>query len=297
MYREAKGKVLYQPGGAQSKDIGTRPSVDANGRPLHYTDEGVANFWRWFDGVGRKSLEGESAAGQDRTGVNRTGEGNPERFATDGAGRPRNYFHGTADDFHEFDLEHPNRKDTGWLGRGVYLTSSPLLAETYSNVKTGSADPRTMPLYAAVHNPLVVPLETKQQLSRLTQAGIDAWTAKVKDAGHDGVALEYRDGTVELVAFDPKKVKSAVGNRGTFDPNDANILAQGEANRGFYNPDSRSSARPSGRARIETERWPAARHAHLLRSARPSGRARIETNNIASAILKKFHPLFRGGKN
>jgi adenine/guanine phosphoribosyltransferase-like PRPP-binding protein len=83
-----------------------------------------------------------------------------------------------------------------------------------------------MSVYAEVHDPLVVPLETKQQLSRLSQEGIDAWTAKVKAAGHDGVALTFGDGTIELVAFEPNQVKSAIGNRGAHDPNDPNILRQ-----------------------------------------------------------------------
>jgi hypothetical protein len=56
-------------------------------------------------------------------------------------------------------------------------------------------------------------------------------TAAAKRAGHDGVIFEYEKGDPdspfgldrEFVAFEPTQVKSAIGNRGTFDPNDPNI--------------------------------------------------------------------------
>jgi hypothetical protein len=97
-------------------------------------------------------------------------------------------------------------------------------------------------------NPLVVTLEQKRKLSRLSQARIDAWTDTVKRDRHDGVALSFGDATVELVAFDPAQVKSAIGNRGTFDPNDPNILHQSQDGAIALG----GIARPHGRARIET---------------------------------------------
>lgn len=44
---------------------------------------------------------------------------------------------------------------------------------------------------------------------------------KLKSMGYDSMIY---NGGVEVVVFDPTQVKSAIGNRGTFDPNDANIL-------------------------------------------------------------------------
>lgn len=49
-----------------------------------------------------------------------------------GAGRTENpslaargFFHGSRDDIDRFHTEHPNRKDHGWLGRGVCAASAP----------------------------------------------------------------------------------------------------------------------------------------------------------------------------
>lgn len=87
----------------------------------------------------------------------------------------------------------------------------------------------------------------------------DAKTA-IQRAGYDGViATEYvkrmRDGSLKVVepgekgavphpvyaVFEPEQIKSATGNRGTFDPNDPSILNQAnfsKANRNSPSPDS-----------------------------------------------------------
>jgi hypothetical protein len=201
---------------AESNNPPPAVTTNASGKPIHSTVEGIRNFWRWFDGVGRKGLETTTVLGKDGRGVDRTGVGNSSRFVLDETRRPRVFFHGTKDDIRAFNTSHPNRKDKGWLGRGVYLTNASDLAETYADLKKGDEGATVMPLYAAVKNPLVVPVELKERLSKASQAKIDEWTEKVKAAGHDGVAVEFKDGTVELVAFDPEQVKSAVGNRGDF---------------------------------------------------------------------------------
>jgi len=59
-------------------------------------------------------------------------------------------------------------------------------------------------------------LEQKQKLSRATQEGVDEATRRMASAGHDGAALTFGDGTIELVTFDPRNVKSAVGNVGAY---------------------------------------------------------------------------------
>ena len=50
-------------------------------------------------------------------------------------------YHGTRDDIKSFDLDHPNRKDVGWLGRGIYTSSSADQAGDYAEVKRGAAGP------------------------------------------------------------------------------------------------------------------------------------------------------------
>ena len=36
-------------------------------------------------------------------------------------GKPEVLYHGTRDIVAEFNLDHPNKKDFGWLGKGVYM--------------------------------------------------------------------------------------------------------------------------------------------------------------------------------
>lgn len=74
-----------------------------------------------------------------------------------------------------------------------------------------------MPLFVAVKNPFVGDMGIKRKLGNASQEAIDSFTQGLKDKGHDGVAMSLSDGTVELMAFDPSNVKSAIGNNGNFD--------------------------------------------------------------------------------
>jgi len=50
---------------------------------------------------------------------------------------------------------------------------------------------------------------------------------KLEGAGHDGAIYKNEvEGGTGYIAFDPKQIKSAIGNRGTFDPKNPNILFQ-----------------------------------------------------------------------
>ncbi len=139
-------------------------------------------------------------------------------------GEPRVFYHGTSDDIGAFDLNHPNRKDAGWLGRGVYVASDSRLANSYANLKGGSAEPNVMPIFVRSMGGLhAFDLETKQKLSRASQQTIDEVTRRLVDSGRDGAYLEFRDGAVELATFSTENVKSAIGNIGTFDPNNPDI--------------------------------------------------------------------------
>lgn len=140
-------------------------------------------------------------------------------------GTPLVLYHGTRDDVREFDLGHRNRKDSGWLGHGVYLSSDAEIASTYSTLKAGSASPNVMPLYARLKNPYMATDQDKERLMLIAhnkgeeagrRASID-FTDKLKAQGHDGVILRHGGGgSKEYVIFDPKDLKSATGNIGTY---------------------------------------------------------------------------------
>ncbi|MET3135123.1 hypothetical protein AAKU55_005426, partial [Oxalobacteraceae bacterium GrIS 1.11] len=131
--------------------------------------------------------------------------------------------HGSRADVDSFDLNHGDRKDNGWLGTGVYVTTDEDLAHSYASLKRGAAGPNIAPLFVAVRNPYVATPALKAQLRTASRGGIDLFTSKLVAAGHDGVVLNFSDGSQELVAFDPAAVKSAIGNNGGFDGGNADI--------------------------------------------------------------------------
>ncbi len=144
----------------------------------------------------------------------------------DKSGNPIKLYHGTSDQISYFNLHHKNRKDAGWLGEGVYLTESPMIASSYATQKRGDAGPNVMPLFARITKPYKATTEEKNRIKQIEfSLGKEAaqeysknWTNDLKSKGHDGVIYEGPiKGMTEYVVFDPENVKSAIGNRGTFD--------------------------------------------------------------------------------
>ena len=67
-------------------------------------------------------------------------------------------YHGTRDSVNEFNLDHPNKKDFGWLGKGVYMyrgKNAAAGAEIYATNKRGDAGRNIMPLYARFREPIL----------------------------------------------------------------------------------------------------------------------------------------------
>ena len=168
--------------------------------------------------IGRvEAVAGQSAGGRAVDG----GRHGP----LDSQGRPARLYHGTADDITAFEVGHRNSKDHGWLGRGVYLTDSSEMADSYAELKarkTGGVA-TAMPLYAAIKNPFEATLADKKRIKDGGQVASERFTAKLKAESYDGVVLTYPDGIRELVAFEPTQVKSATNNNGDFDPTNPDI--------------------------------------------------------------------------
>ncbi len=179
-------------------------------------------FKRWYsgnDGQANQRVIAGRASGELADSAVRPQRNGP----LDDQNRPVVFYHGTRDDIAAFDTSHVNRKDKGWLGRGVYGISDPDLAGDYAGMKRGSGSQNVMPLYFAVTNPYKADLSIKRRLRNASQETIDAFTEKVKASGHDGVMLTLEDGVIEIVAFEPTQVKSVTGNNGDFDPDNADI--------------------------------------------------------------------------
>ena len=187
----------------------TRPTTNSKGNPIHPTEEGIRNFWRWF--------------GSSRV--------------VDDQGRPLAVYHGTNADFSEFDPEAQGSSGQGSGEPGFFFEASPDNAGRYTRQGGGA---NVMPVYLSLKNPLVVE-RTNGKYDYDGSYSRVAFANFIDDAleiGHDGVifrdVLDRGKRSTQYVAFSPEQIKSATGNRGTFDPNDPNILNQ--AARGAFDP-------------------------------------------------------------
>ena len=126
----------------------------------------------------------------------------------DKEGKTITWFHGTKDTFTEFDLNHPNRKDHGWLGTGVYLTDSEGVAKEYSNRKRGEGKPRVLKLNVDESKLLKLTMEDRNLIAKKDRGFSDAFTAWAKEQGYEGIILEHgNEWGNEIVIFDPKRVR------------------------------------------------------------------------------------------
>jgi len=178
-------------------DLALNETVKAGGDAFRYSREGVTEtpaFKAWF---------GESkVVGAD--------------------GRPLAVFHGTTSDFSQFD---PGKRGsvTGVSDakKGFFFAASGKAASEFtwaSGDMTGSV----MPVYLSFQDPLVVTIPGEWAPGKY-----DAALDRAKAQGNDGVIVRGATtlGTVAdyYIAFESTQIKSATGNRGTFDPKNPDI--------------------------------------------------------------------------
>jgi len=140
----------------------------------------------------------------------------------DADGKPLVVYHGTGNDFSVF--EEKSYRAPG--ERGFFFSADPEIASRYAGF-----DPEenfhsqeignVVPAYLSIKNPLIVDFNGGKE-------GRSQATKKAIERGHDGMILRnhYDAGGVQdqYVAFDPTQIKSATGNRGTFDPKNPSII-------------------------------------------------------------------------
>jgi len=161
-------------------------------------------------------------------------------------------YHGTYRDFHSFDPEakrtydvaphDQDNTDTGWFGKGHYFTPQPWRANHYAeetarrwNKEEGA---QVYPVHLSLKNPFIVNMRDYDSGALTLDKALSAlrvpmhprgWrkpseqTAALTAMGHDGVIAKREGKTEEIVAFKPEQIKSAIGNQGTFDPNDPDM--------------------------------------------------------------------------
>lgn len=230
---------LYQDAGQAEGTIlvdgKERPRANSNGRPIHPTEEGVRAFWQWF---------GDSKA-------------------VDEQGRPLVVYHGSPAVFAQFE-EQPNGYGIS-QGKAFYFTDDPTTAAGYAeNGFAPTRGGNIYPVYLRIENPKWIGAEGRSfrninggtrkrtweddpsNTAVKPQPGVPYQSiedvrqeAQVK--GHDGIIVtqvldaandetyqqqQAKGGVTTVAVFEPTQIKSATGNRGTFDPNEPSILYQ-----------------------------------------------------------------------
>ena len=176
---------------------------------------------------------------------------NPEAVSkvVNAQGRPLVVYHGTNQwqhpggrlgDFSVFERDKSKIMGgkPGFDAVGSWFSSTPVGASLYGNT--------LYPVYLSIKNPLKL---TFDQFLKMGQKGDPNWTSKnmtaggwnpdglrqeLKSKGYDGIvfpASENIDGKAHdvYVALEPTQIKSAIGNKGDFDPKNPSILASAPA--------------------------------------------------------------------
>lgn len=150
----------------------------------------------------------------------------------DGRGEPLVVYHGTGTDFDTFSESHIGstyEEDT----KGFFFTSNPREAADVASDASARDDEGAiiMPVFLSMRNPLEI--ETNTRASQTFDVKRQELIGRAEELGSDGIIIRTKVGDprtphpdILYVVFDSAQIKSAIGNRGTFDPNNPNILFQ-----------------------------------------------------------------------
>lgn len=175
----------------------------------------------------------ETTAGEEGPQADLTPQTESEEFkrwfgdseVTDREGEPRVVYHGTGGDFTEFS---PSKKGTATgtplAELGFFFAENPKDAGGYATDLHATGG-NTMPVYLSVERPYQMPPEMFDRFEpggEGSRQGARGLRRKLINDGYDGVYVPHAG---IWITFEPTQIKSAIGNRGTFDPNDPDILA------------------------------------------------------------------------
>ena len=170
----------------------------------------------------------------------------------EGSKAPPAVYHSTSKDFNQFsakklgqNTKHPTTK------LGFFTAADPASTEDFitstSGISKGLYEPgaNVMPLHLSIKNPYEIPstqyLLQSMALQNMKKKDADKFVQEfidsVKAEGHDGLLIKANPRGLakgneftsdNWVAFEPTQIKSSIGNRGTYDIEDADITkAQG----------------------------------------------------------------------
>jgi hypothetical protein len=172
-------------------------------------------------------------------------------------------YHGTNADFGKFDpAKLGGATNARTTNLGFFSTDNQLVANRFADSQSGA---NVMPLHVNIQNPLelghrtakerssgkdpfiamqeaITKIAGKKSWNEVTPEDVAVWKERLVDRGYDGIILRktIMDGaggatarTIEdpyhdfYIAFEPEQMKSAIGNRGTYDINEADLSKAG----------------------------------------------------------------------
>ena len=165
----------------------------------------------------------------------------------DANGKPLVVYHGTEQSFNSFDFTKIGRPGNGY---GFHFAESPVLAKHYANQLgvgiTGKPKGAMIyPVYLNIRNPF-----TGDYYKFAAEHGLygnfraDDVRDELIKLGYDGIVYDHgkwegmeKESPIAYVAFSPSQIKSATGNRGTFDAGNPDIRMSAAGYKTNHRPD------------------------------------------------------------
>lgn len=198
---------------------------------------------------GASEVEARGWIAATNAGLDMSEEARMQRAQEMGFDTDTRFFHGTSDDIRAFSLDMTQSRDHGFIGKGVYVTQSPAVADFYANTATPRqrneqgdfSEPNVMQLFVKDGNykrySVADRLDLQLKLAR-NFSFAEELTAQLQEEGYDGAEVVDASGAiVERVVFDPANIRSV---NAAFDPNMADsstLLAQSEVDDDGYDID------------------------------------------------------------
>ncbi len=173
--------------------------------------------------VAKAEREEYLQARQPQTGTEAFKKWFGDSKVVDDSGKPLVVYHGTQADFSTFDQD--NQRSVSSDDQGYFFISDPRNASEHAQFDWGrdSPSPNVMPVYLSLKNPEVI--DNVGEPSRWYDTHGAKAVKRAMASGRDGLIVG-NDERKLYVAFGARQIKSAIGNRGTFDPSSPNILKQ-----------------------------------------------------------------------
>ena len=316
----ATGRVMYERMASRLGAKGASEFLLAAGIPgLRYLDgnsrsagDGSRNYVIWDEAaIGEPEVLFQSEVSQTDTAEFRNWFGDSK--VVDANGEPLVVYHGTdASNFDAFDTQ-----DFGsWFAENPRTTDDYIdrTSQRDYEEQPEAGAPRVYPVYLSIQNPLRIPeqfdLSDDAEVGELLAAvneengtnitaeeidfpsdytgtaaefiGLnDRFIDAAKAAGFDGIH-GFEQGEATWNAFEPEQIKSATGNRGTFDPGSDSILESVE-----YTPEQQEMMRKAGVGADTRSTWRKARD--WMAGRRPD----VRSDELIQSTLDGYYGLKR----